>query len=288
LTIGNDKVLTVHILDSNVTLAKLADMATDSFIGRTTAATGIPEILSKAQALTILNVEDGADVTDVTNVTAAGALMDSEVASLAAIKDVILTSGLTISANWETGDETKLSGIEALADVTDETNVLAALDGATLTAVTPAVGDKFLYQDITDSDNIKTATGAQIAGLLTYTQLNALVAAPDANMIFNESGGDYDLRAESDGNNSKLLLDAGINRLQTAAGEAATALADIGGILEQDVVASATTGTSEEPLMTYSLPADSLTQESDGVRITVWGQTAANANNKTLKIKFGS
>ena len=41
---------------------------------------------SASQVRTFLNVEDGADVTDATNVTAAGALMDSEVASLALIK----------------------------------------------------------------------------------------------------------------------------------------------------------------------------------------------------------
>ena len=74
----------------------------------------------------LLGVEASADVTDVTNVTAAGALMDSEVASLAAIKDVTQTSGLTISANWEVADEVKFDAIEALADVTDTANVTAA------------------------------------------------------------------------------------------------------------------------------------------------------------------
>ena len=43
-----------------VTLAKMADIATDSFIGRDTAGTGVPEVLSAATARTILNVADGA------------------------------------------------------------------------------------------------------------------------------------------------------------------------------------------------------------------------------------
>ena len=42
--------------------------------------------ITKAEVLTLLNVEDGADVTDATNVTAAGALMDSEVTNLAQVK----------------------------------------------------------------------------------------------------------------------------------------------------------------------------------------------------------
>jgi hypothetical protein len=49
LTIANDA----------VTLVMMADMATDSFIGRDTATTGDPEILSATIARTILNVENG-------------------------------------------------------------------------------------------------------------------------------------------------------------------------------------------------------------------------------------
>ena len=43
-----------------VTLDKLAPMATDSLLGRDTAGTGAPEVLSPAQARGILNVADGA------------------------------------------------------------------------------------------------------------------------------------------------------------------------------------------------------------------------------------
>jgi hypothetical protein len=56
---------------------------------------------SAAQVRTYINVEDGADVTDATNVTAAGALMDSEVASLALIKALTAASisGSFVSAS---------------------------------------------------------------------------------------------------------------------------------------------------------------------------------------------
>jgi hypothetical protein len=43
-----------------VTLAKLADVSTDSFLGRDTAGTGTPEVLTPGQARGILNVADGA------------------------------------------------------------------------------------------------------------------------------------------------------------------------------------------------------------------------------------
>ena len=47
---------------------------------------GLIGSITKSSLLTALNVEDGADVTDTTNVTAAGALMDSEVTNLAQVK----------------------------------------------------------------------------------------------------------------------------------------------------------------------------------------------------------
>lgn len=42
--------------DGVVTLAKMADMATDSFLGRDTAGTGVPEVLSVATAKTLLGL----------------------------------------------------------------------------------------------------------------------------------------------------------------------------------------------------------------------------------------
>lgn len=60
--IGAGEVKTDAIADANVTLAKLANIATDTFIGRTAANAGVPKALSKAEALAILNVADGAQV----------------------------------------------------------------------------------------------------------------------------------------------------------------------------------------------------------------------------------
>lgn len=49
------------IANKAVTLAKMDDMATSSFIGRKTAGAGVPEVLNKTDAQTILNVADGAN-----------------------------------------------------------------------------------------------------------------------------------------------------------------------------------------------------------------------------------
>ena len=90
-----------------VTLAKMADMATDSFIGRDTAGTGVPEVLSAATARTILNVANGATAN----------------ASDAALRD----------RTTHTGDE--LSGSFGIADTTDPTR-RAVFDATNISAGT--------------------------------------------------------------------------------------------------------------------------------------------------------
>ncbi|KKN64459.1 hypothetical protein LCGC14_0491470 [marine sediment metagenome] len=50
---------TAEINDNAITLAKLLDIATASFLGRLTGGNGDPEVLSAANARSIINVEDG-------------------------------------------------------------------------------------------------------------------------------------------------------------------------------------------------------------------------------------
>ena len=65
-----------------VTFAKMQNISSNNVIlGNDDGADSAVQELTAANVRTIINVEDGADVTDATNVTAAGALMDSEVTS---------------------------------------------------------------------------------------------------------------------------------------------------------------------------------------------------------------
>ena len=156
-------------------------IATGTIVGRITGGGSEIDDLSPTQVRLLLNVEDGADVTDTTNVTNAGALMDSEVTNLDEVKAFDSTdyaAALGVDDNYVTdaekivigntsgtntgdqdisgkqdilsegafvdGDKTKLDGIEALADVTDATNVAAT--GAVIPTGTPD-GTKFLRDD---------------------------------------------------------------------------------------------------------------------------------------------
>lgn len=66
--LASNSVITAKITDANVTLAKIQNIATASLLGRVTADTGISEVLTSTQVRTLLNVEDGADVTDAVNI----------------------------------------------------------------------------------------------------------------------------------------------------------------------------------------------------------------------------
>ena len=220
--------------DDSITYAKIQNVsATDRILGRDSAGAGDVEEITVANVLTMLNVEAGAtadqsnaeivaaveagtnsntftdadhsklnaieaaaDVTDATNVTAAGALMDSECAGLAALK---LTTGTFLTA-----DQTKLDAIEASADVTDTTNVTAAgalMDSelAGIAAVKATTGT-FLTADQTKLDAIEAAAdvtdatnvAAAGAGMLTVDQ--AWTGSQRATLV-TDNDGSFDLNA---------------------------------------------------------------------------------------------
>lgn len=63
----------------------------------------------------------------------------------------------------------------------------------------------------------------------------------------------------------------------------------VSGLLYVDTTAVATgADTNETTLMSYTLPANTLTASGEGLRILAWGITAANGNNKTIKAYFGA
>lgn len=70
LTIQNNAVTTAKIVDKNVTLAKLPDQSTSTILGRTTAGSGSPEVLTGAQARTIVGADNASNLTSGTVGTA--------------------------------------------------------------------------------------------------------------------------------------------------------------------------------------------------------------------------
>ena len=58
-------------------------------------------------------------------------------------------------------------------------------------------------------------------------------------------------------------------------------------VLNVNTTPKATTGTSEEVLATYTLPANTLSADGKAIRVRAFGKHAANANVATLQIRAG-
>jgi hypothetical protein len=158
-----------------VTLGKLADIATDSFLGRDTAGTGAPEVLTPAQARGILNVADGATAN----------------ATDAALRDRATHTGTQAAATI-----TGLAGVAtsgSAADLTAGTLPAARFNdtahgaraGGTLhAAATGAVAGFMAAADKTKLDGIATGANAYVhpnhTGDVTSTGDGATVIAADA------------------------------------------------------------------------------------------------------------
>ena len=173
------------ITDDAVTNAKLANVATSTIKGRSTAGTGDPEDLTATQVRTLINVEDGADVTNTTNVTAAGALMNSELADLTAIKTLQAPDNTTISAFGATliddadaptalgtlGLTATAAEINTLDGITSSTAELNILDGVTATAAELNVLDGITATttELNYTDGVTSAIQTQIDGKPTIS-----------------------------------------------------------------------------------------------------------------------
>ena len=130
-------------------------------------------------------IEASADVTDATNVTAAGALMDSELAGIAAVK---ATTGTFLTA-----DQTKLDAIEASADVTDATNVTAA--GALMDSECVSLASvKAINQSL-----VSTASPTFVTLNATTVDLGNWTVTETGGVLFFATGGVNKMKLEANG-----------------------------------------------------------------------------------------
>lgn len=148
------------------------------------------KVFTASEKTKLAGIETAADVTDATNVAAAGAVMDSELIATSAGagdagKPIKLDAGGKVDASMiEDSDisldnvtegttnkfftatlKTKLDGIEALADVTDAGNVGSSIHGAT-GKTTPVDADTVPLIDSEASNVLKKLTWANLKATL--------------------------------------------------------------------------------------------------------------------------
>ena len=161
-TITNDAVITAKILNSNVTLAKIANIADDTMLGNISGSAAAPTAMSIANVHTLIGeatgsitglmsiahhdkldaIASGAQVGTVTSIATTAPITGGSITGTGTI--AISAATTSVAGSMSSADKTKLDAIEAAADVTDATNVNAA--GAIMhtdlaTKGTLAVGD---------------------------------------------------------------------------------------------------------------------------------------------------
>jgi len=209
-----------------------------SFTGNITVTGTVDGRDISADGTKLDTIETSADVTDTVNVTAAGALMDSEVTNLAQVKafdsadyataaqgttaDAALpktggamTGAITTNSTFDgrdvATDGTKLDGIETSADVTDTVNVTAA--GALMDSeLTNLTAVKSLDQGVATTDS------PTFAGLTTTADVSfgdndkAIFGAGSDLEIYHSGSASY----ITDSGTGNLLIQGTDVRLQNA------------------------------------------------------------------------
>ena len=161
-------------------------------------------------------IEASADVTDAANVTAAGALMDSELTDLAGVKGVTIST-LQVKPSegaFANGDKTKLDSIaaNATADQTNVTGSSGSCTGNAATATALTAGDKTIDGKLTIGAN-QAGHDFELHGATTNfskcmwdASHNQLHFTDQAKIVFGTGGGPGGSDSSIQANGSNLVI----------------------------------------------------------------------------------
>ena len=194
LTFTGDNSISTTVSDNEITIALADGVVSSSAQVVSLVESGTDSnTFTDADHSKLNAIEAAADVTDTTNVTAAGALMDSELTDLAGVKGVTISTlqPKPSEGAFADGDKTKLDAIEASADVTDATNVTAA--GALMDSELTSIADvKALNQSVVSgatptftTTNFTDATNKRLMTDAQETKLDTVETSADVTDTAN-------------------------------------------------------------------------------------------------------
>lgn len=184
------------IANNVVTLAKLADIATASFIGRNTAGTGDPEVLSVATAKTMLGIS-GTNTGDVTlagenYLSLAGQVITANPVNLGGtnVTGTLTTAkGGTGQASYAVGDLLYASATTTLSRLADVATGNALISGGV--GVAPAWGKIGLTTHVTGTlpvTNGGTGTATQFtSGSIVFASGGGVYAQDNAKLFWDDA-----------------------------------------------------------------------------------------------------
>ena len=222
-----------------------------------------------AEVLSDLSVESGADVTDTTNVTAAGALMDSEVTNLATVKALAtgISDGNFLTANAAVADNDflRIDGTEVEGRTAAE--VAADIEGsidAVGTLASGAISSGFGNIDIGSSTFDTTgavATGTlTVGGNIDFNSGTIDTSTQTVTVELNQAADSFTFDGASD---NILSIDASNNRVGIGTATPATLLE-----VEQDQNARTTLSVDNNTAGTAA--AGALSISADAADMLLW------------------
>ncbi len=227
-----------------------------------------------------------------TTVTGAAQTAITSVGTLTVLQvDNLNINGNTISSTSGDINIAPIAGSKILFDGTVSLDA-GVIAGATSITSTAFIGNLTGNASGTAA-TVTTAAQPNITSVGTLTTLQVDNINIDGNTIGSTSG---DITLESAGNiiipnttisctTTDLNLDASSTFVMHAT--SGTAVLSPAGTISVGLTPIGNVGGGEDDLMSYTLPANSLSYATSGIRVTAWGTGANNINAKTVTLYIG-
>jgi hypothetical protein len=126
-----------------------------------------------------------------------------------------------------------------------------------------------VYFDFAEDNEVNGSIGGHLTNDIIFTSNSSRNDIRTVKYLTGLSGGDTTTPVVNNSTAGTNLIPVKVNYTNATAG-------------------TANVGTGEDDLMTFSLPASSLFLNQQAIEIIAWGNTGNNANNKRVKLYFGS
>ena len=169
---------TISIKDGGVTLAKIESIANNTILGNITGDTAAPSALTKANVLELINVENGADVTDAAGIRALGAGIVSSSAQVSALggvqnSTITVTAGNGLSGGGSFTTNTGSNGTISLAVGVDDSTIELNSDalrikdsGVTFAKIQNVATDTIVGRTAASDGVVKALSKSEVLGIL--------------------------------------------------------------------------------------------------------------------------